>query len=136
MRTVRTWPEGASIQLHGVFEYTKWVLFAQQSIQDYTSTVLFYLAFCIDNVTVEKQVIWCTIDINVNTRHQAETLLGAGNVVLQVKPGTTGRQKQLISSKLKDISILGTPDRYGKASSTSQALKGVRTQLPPATVTH
>jgi len=42
--------------LQDCFEHTDWGLFSQQSLEDYTCTVLHYIKTCIDNVTVERQV--------------------------------------------------------------------------------
>lgn len=55
-RTVKTWPEGASSQLQDCFERTNWDIFGNQDLEEYTSTVLFYIQNCVDNVTVDKLI--------------------------------------------------------------------------------
>ncbi len=86
--TIRTWPEEAFIQLQDRFEHTHSDLFAQQDIEDYTFTVLSYLQFCIDNVTVEKQITshpnnkqWMTQEVKLCLRDR-HTAFRSGNVEL------------------------------------------------------
>lgn len=55
-RTVKTWPEGASEQLQDCFESTDWDIFKHQDLGQYTTSVLDYIKYCIDNVTVEKRI--------------------------------------------------------------------------------
>ncbi len=52
--TVRTWPKEALDQLQDCFANTDWGLFQHQDLAAYTETVLSYIKFYIDNVTVDK----------------------------------------------------------------------------------
>ena len=56
VRNIKTWPEDAAAQLQDCFERTQWDLFANQDITDYTSTVMFYIRNCINNVTIDRDV--------------------------------------------------------------------------------
>eukprot|EP00064_Thunnus_orientalis_P009743 superscaffoldBa00001257_g9769 len=55
-RTVRTWPEGASLQLQDCFQRTNWDLFSDQDVDEYTSTILFYIRTCVENITINKHI--------------------------------------------------------------------------------
>lgn len=55
-RSIKTWPEDVSFQLQDCFDNTHWEPFAHEDVTDYTSTILFYIQNCIDNVTVNKQI--------------------------------------------------------------------------------
>ncbi len=86
--TIRTWHEEAFVQLQDHFEHNHWDLFAQQNIEDYTFTVLSYLQFCVDNVTVEKQITsypnnkqWMTQEVKLCLRDR-HTAFRSGNVEL------------------------------------------------------
>lgn len=50
-RTVKTWPEGASEQLQDCFESTIWDVFEHQDLEQYTTAVLGYIKYCMNNVT-------------------------------------------------------------------------------------
>ncbi|KAI4900154.1 hypothetical protein NFI96_023881, partial [Prochilodus magdalenae] len=52
---MKTWPEGTSSQLQDCFEWTNWHVFEDQDLEEYTSTVLYYIKNCVDDVTVEHQ---------------------------------------------------------------------------------
>lgn len=56
VKCIRTWPEDASSQLQDCFEGTQWDLFSHEDVNVYTFTVLSYVQYCVDNVTVNKQV--------------------------------------------------------------------------------
>lgn len=56
MRVTRTWPENAIPQLRDYFHTTDWDISAQEDLTAYTSTVLFYIKTCVDNVTEERTV--------------------------------------------------------------------------------
>ena len=53
-RTVKTWPEGASLQLQDCFESTDWGVFEHQDLEQHTTAVLGYIKHCMDTVTVDK----------------------------------------------------------------------------------
>ncbi len=55
-RVVQVWPEGASEQLQDCFNNTDWTIFEDDNIDTYTSSVLFYIKCCMDNVTTTKQI--------------------------------------------------------------------------------
>ena len=48
--------EGASEQLQDCFVSMDWDIFKHQDLEQYTTSVLDYLKFCTDNVTVEKHI--------------------------------------------------------------------------------
>ncbi len=56
IKTVQIWTEEVSSALQDCFEDTKWELFDQSDLELYTSTVLSYINFCTDIVTLEKQI--------------------------------------------------------------------------------
>ena len=56
VRPIRIWSENAIPQLRDCFGTTNWDIFAQEDLTTYTSTVLFYIKTCMDNVTEEKMV--------------------------------------------------------------------------------
>ncbi len=53
-KIIKTWPEGALTQLQDCFENTCWDLFYKEDLEKFTETVLFYIKYCMDNVTVDK----------------------------------------------------------------------------------
>ncbi|KAK7929457.1 hypothetical protein WMY93_005852 [Mugilogobius chulae] len=61
VKTVRTWPEDAVPMLQDCFHHTDWDVFKEQNtdkrvvLDNYTSTVLDYICFCVDNVTCWRQ---------------------------------------------------------------------------------
>ena len=55
-KTVAAWPEGASQQLQDCFERTDWGVFEHQDLEVFTDSVLCYIKYCIDAVTVDKCV--------------------------------------------------------------------------------
>ena len=77
-RTVRVWPEGAVSRLQDCFEVTEWDTFKDElqvdpkaALDNYTSTVMHYIVFCMDMVTVTKRVRsfpnqkpWLTAEVN------------------------------------------------------------------------
>lgn len=56
IKTVKTWPEGDSLQLQDCFERTNWDIFEAQDLEEYTSTTLCYIQNCADNITVNKNI--------------------------------------------------------------------------------
>ncbi|CAG5968089.1 unnamed protein product [Menidia menidia] len=61
VRTVRIWPESAVPMLQDCFHHTDWEVFREQGtvtrdiLDNYTTSVLDYICFCLDNVTTWKQ---------------------------------------------------------------------------------
>lgn len=55
-RVVQVWPEGVSEQLQDCFNNTDWTIFEDDNIHTYSSSVLFYIQCCMDNVTTTKQI--------------------------------------------------------------------------------
>ncbi|CAG5867200.1 unnamed protein product, partial [Menidia menidia] len=61
VRTLRTWPESAVPMLQDCFHHTDWDVFREQGtvtrdiLDNYTTSVLDYICFCLDNVTTWKQ---------------------------------------------------------------------------------
>lgn len=56
-RVALVWPEGASEQLQDCFNKTDWTVFEDDNIDTYyTSSVLFYIKCCMNNVTTTKQI--------------------------------------------------------------------------------
>ncbi|KAK7877732.1 hypothetical protein WMY93_030546 [Mugilogobius chulae] len=61
VRTVRIWPEDAIPMLQDCFHHTDWDVFkgegmvTRETLDNYTSSVLDYICFCVDNVTYWKQ---------------------------------------------------------------------------------
>lgn len=53
IKTVETWPEGASSHLQNCFERTNRGIFEVEDLEEYT-TVLCYIRNCVDNATVDK----------------------------------------------------------------------------------
>ena len=53
---MQEWPEGNSEQLQDCFSCTDWTIFEDDNIGTYTSSVLFYIKCCMDNVTTTKQI--------------------------------------------------------------------------------
>lgn len=56
VQIVQTWPEDALTQLQDCFALTDWSVFELQDLQVYTDSVLSYIKFCIDSVTVVKHI--------------------------------------------------------------------------------
>lgn len=62
VRTVRMWPEVAIPQLQDCFHSTKWEVFksqgtpTQESLDEYTTSVMDYIKFCVDSVTTWKKI--------------------------------------------------------------------------------
>lgn len=50
------WPEGASEWLWDCFSCTDWTVFMDENTDIHTSSMLFYIKCCIDNVTTTKRV--------------------------------------------------------------------------------
>lgn len=66
------WPEGASEQLQDRFSCTDWTIFEDDNIDTYTYSVLFYIKWCMENVTTTKRICvvpnnkpWMTKDIQL-----------------------------------------------------------------------
>ncbi|XP_051717819.1 uncharacterized protein LOC127495187 isoform X2 [Ctenopharyngodon idella] len=56
-RIVKVWPEVAINQLQDCFENTDWNIFSHQSdLETFTSSVMSYIGYCVDNVTVNKKI--------------------------------------------------------------------------------
>lgn len=55
VKTVKNCPDGASLQLQDCFQHTDWSLFAPD-IEDYTSSVLFYIRSGVETVTINKRI--------------------------------------------------------------------------------
>ena len=49
-------PDSALHQLQDCFESTDWSVFEHQDLQEYTSSVLSYINFCVNSVTVDKRL--------------------------------------------------------------------------------
>lgn len=69
---MKTWPEGASHQLQDCFENTDWSVFEHQDREEHTTSVLSYINFCVNSVTVDKrlrvysnQKPWMTKEVQV-----------------------------------------------------------------------
>ncbi len=56
VKTIQVWPEWSSGQLQDCFSHTDWTVFVEDDIDIYTSSVLFYIKCCIDNVTIMKRI--------------------------------------------------------------------------------
>lgn len=56
VRSIQIWSEDAVPQLQDCLQTTDWDIFAEEDLTDYTSTVLFCIKTCMDNITVEKKV--------------------------------------------------------------------------------
>lgn len=56
VKTIRTWPADASLQLQDCFKSTNWDVFEHLNLEQYTTAVLAYIRFCMDCVTVEKRI--------------------------------------------------------------------------------
>lgn len=56
IKSVQTGTEEASSALQDCFEDTVWELFEHMDIECYTSTVLSYINFCIDNVNTKREI--------------------------------------------------------------------------------
>ena len=54
-RTINTWPEDALSQLQDCFSTTEWGLFESLDMEEYPESVLSYITFCAENVTITKQ---------------------------------------------------------------------------------
>lgn len=72
VRHIQVWPEGASEQLRDCFSNTEWALFEDNNINTYTSTVLFYIKCCVENVTNTTRIRvfpnnkpWMTRDVQL-----------------------------------------------------------------------
>lgn len=75
--TIKKWPEGASLQLQDCFHRTDWSLFASPDLEEYTSTVLFYIRNCIETVTIDKRIraypnrkLWMTTEVQLLLRER------------------------------------------------------------------
>ena len=86
-KTVKTWPEGALSQLQDCFGHTDWSILEQQDLQGFTDTVLSYIKYCTDNVTVDKNIKvypnrkpWMTSEV--------QSLLRARNATFKTKDST------------------------------------------------
>ena len=84
IKTVKTWPEGALSQLQDCFAHTDWSILEQQDLQGFTDTVLSYIKYCTDNVTVDKNIKvypnrkpWMTSEV--------QSLLRARNAAFKTK---------------------------------------------------
>ncbi len=72
VKTIQMWPEGSSEQLQDCFSRTDWTAFVDDNIDIHTSSVLFYIKCCIDNVTIMKQIdifpnskLWMTKNVKL-----------------------------------------------------------------------
>lgn len=54
VKTVQVWNEESSSRLQDCFENTDWDLFASTDLEEYSSSVLAYIAFCTDSVLTTK----------------------------------------------------------------------------------
>ena len=104
----RTWPEDAIPMLQDCFYHTDWDVFrgqgtdTRESMDEYTSTVLCYINFCVDNVTSWKHF----------------------RVYLNRKPWMTHSVEQLI--RARDLAhSSGDPEAYSRARATLR--KGINT---------
>ncbi len=58
VKTVQVWSDEAISQLQDCFENTDWELFAQSTdLEEYSSSVLAYIAFCTDTVLTTKTIM-------------------------------------------------------------------------------
>uniref|UniRef100_UPI0037E88240 NLR family CARD domain-containing protein 3-like n=1 Tax=Semicossyphus pulcher TaxID=241346 RepID=UPI0037E88240 len=55
-KTVKVWPDGASLQLQDCFKRTSWDIFEHPDLGVFTDSVLCYIKNCIDTVTVDKRI--------------------------------------------------------------------------------
>ncbi len=56
-KTVKVWPVVAIDQLQDCFEHIDWNVFSHQSdLETFTSSVLSYISYCVDNITVDKKI--------------------------------------------------------------------------------
>lgn len=53
---INTWPEDALSQLQDCFSTTEWSLFEKLDVEEYTESVLSYITFCTENVTVTNRI--------------------------------------------------------------------------------
>lgn len=62
VKTIRAWPKDAIPQLQDCFHTTDWDVFrdqgllTRQSLDEYTTTVMDYITFCVDSVTSWRQI--------------------------------------------------------------------------------
>lgn len=56
IKTVKTWPDDASLQLQDCFNRTNWDVFEHHDLDVFTDSVLCYIKNCTDNVTVDKRI--------------------------------------------------------------------------------
>ncbi len=62
LKNVRIWPEDAIPMLQDCFHHTTWDVFEGEgtftceSLDEYTTNILYYIIFCVDRVTSWKQV--------------------------------------------------------------------------------
>lgn len=54
VKTVQVWNEESTARLQDCFENTDWDLFASTDLEEYSSSVLAYIAFCTDTVLTTK----------------------------------------------------------------------------------
>ncbi len=106
-------------------------------IEAYSDTVTFFIRKCIDDVVPTKtiriypnQKPWINSDVRsaLHLPLNPETLT-IGNKPVTISGDPSKQPNELIKTKLKNTSTTITQEACGRASTTSQALKGINRLL-------
>ncbi len=143
LRTVHCWTDQSDAILQDCFDHVDWDMFRAASdddIEAYSDTVTCFIRKCIDDVVPTKTIriyptknrgLTVMFDQPCQCGHlpiNPETLT-IGNKPVTISGDPSKQPNELIKTKLKNTSTTITQEACGRASTTSQALKGVNQLL-------
>ncbi len=142
LRTVQCWSDQSDAILQDCFDHVDWDMFRAASdddIEAYSDSVTCFIRMCIEDVVPTKTIrIYPTKNCGLTAMFDQpcqrghlplnpETLMIGKPVTISGDPSK--QPNEHIKTKLKNISTTTTQEACGRASTTSQALKGINQLL-------
>ncbi len=143
LRTVHCWSDQSDTILQDCFDHVDWDMFraaSEDDIEAYSDTVTCFIRKCIDDVVPTKtiriypnQKPWINSDVR-SALSARTSAFKSGNTDDRKQASYDLRRsikaaKQTYKTKLKNTSTTITQEACGRASTTSQALKGINRLL-------
>ncbi len=143
LSTIQCWSDQSDAILQDCFDHVDWDMFRAASdddIEAYSDTVTCFIRKCIEDVIPTKQSastptknrgLTATFDQPCQRGHlplNPETLT-IGNKPVTISGDPSKQPNDNIKTKLKNISTTTTQEACGRASTTSQVLKGINQLL-------